>query len=304
MANGQQPVGLWPSGTLPPVSWSPGAAFRCDGARPHLPGTVGPFPTVLPSVPLRPRAPPALLAYMVTTHGLIRRAIRWLPNWAFCLFVLEDTSHVPVGFATIRFVRDDQEPEVWARFGFLVSEGRQRQGGGTLLVMALYEKAMELGIRRGGGTILAANIASAKVVQQFGFNLHETPEVDRFAPNDRNLADIQDLGPVLERSARLKELRVAASGPREGEHPPAARPPSPDRPSSRLRRSLEERLRDADHVAHVVLGHRVPNRSERARSNCPVHHGARVVAEPLDEVAGCRCTGGHGILVSTPCALR
>lgn len=233
MADGAKPMGLWPAG-------DPATRFRVRPARyrdvralariyRRQSAASRRFYHPYPFDPVRLTA---LLFYMVTTHRMIRRAIRSLPNWAFCLFVLEDVSGVPVGLATIRFVRDDQEPEIWARFGFLVEEARQRQGGGTLLVMTLYEKAMELGIRRGGGTILAENIASAKVVEQFGFHLHETREVDRFAPDDRNLADIQDLGPVLERVRRLKELRVAASGDAARQAREPGRVPTSDRPSA------------------------------------------------------------------------
>ena len=229
-------MGLWPSG-------DPSTRFRVRPARYSDIGALSRiyraqtpasrrFYHPYPFDPVRLRA---LFAYMVTTHRMIRRAMRWLPNWAWCLFVLEDARGGPVGLATIRFVRDDHEPEMWARFGFLVAEDRQRQGGGTLLVMTLYEKAMELGVRRGGGTILAENVASAKVVEQFGFNLRETPEVDRNAPGAKNLADIQDLRPVLERVRRLKEIRVAASsaaarptpGPSE-----APRVAGPDRTSA------------------------------------------------------------------------
>jgi GNAT superfamily N-acetyltransferase len=215
MVSPQKPVGLWPAGDPSGRFQVRDAQFSDVGAVRRLyRGQSVPSRRFYHPYPFDWLRLTALLTYMVATHRIIRWAMRWLPNWAFCLFVLEDTAGAPAGFATIRFVRDDQDPEMWARFGFLVEESRQRQGGGTLLVMALYERAMELGIRRGGGTILAANVASAKVVEQFGFRLHETPEVDRFAPNDQNLADIQDLGPVLERVRRLKEIRVAASAAR------------------------------------------------------------------------------------------
>jgi GNAT superfamily N-acetyltransferase len=223
----RQPRGLWPAG-------DPSERFRVRVARLSDVGGIGriyrgqsaesrrffhPYP--FDRVRLR-----ALLTYMVMTHRIARTAIRWFPNQGFCLFLLEETGGAPAGFATIRFVRDHHEPGTWARFGFLVAESWQRQGGGTLLVETLYQSAMDLGVRRGGGTILASNIASAMVVAQFGFQLHATDEVDRNAPEDRNLADVRDLGPVLVEVRRRKQARIAASSGR-AYGSPAAPPPAP-----------------------------------------------------------------------------
>jgi len=227
MGSQQQPRGLWPAG-------DPSERFHVRAARISDVGGIGRiyreqstesrrFFHPYPFDPIRLRA---LLTYMVVTHRMARAAIRWFPNEAFCLFLLEDTAGVPAGFATIRFVRDHHEPGTWARFGFLVAESRQRQGGGTLLVETLYQSAMDLGVRRGGGTILASNVASAMVVAQFGFQLHATDEVDRNAPQDRNLADVRDLGPVLVEVRRRKQARIAASSGRSYA-PPTAPPPAP-----------------------------------------------------------------------------
>jgi RimJ/RimL family protein N-acetyltransferase len=180
-----------------------------------------------PFGPVRLRA---LLAYMLLTQKLLGRARRHFPNFAFGVIVLDDAAGRTIGFGTIRLVRDGTEPDTWARFGFLVAEGYHRQGGGTQIVEALYESAVALGIRRGGGTIRASNVASTKVVEQFGFQLHETAEVDRNAPGDHILSDVRDLEPVLE---RIRERRLArtATPPAPAAPPPAAPAPPVSRPA-------------------------------------------------------------------------
>lgn len=149
---------------------------------------------------------PILFLAMLSSQAHVRWMLRRFPNYAFVILLLIDPEGMPFGFGTIRFVHARGEAP-WARFGFLVDAGHRHQGAGSVLVMALYESAVGLGVHRGGGTILEGNVASAKVVEKFGFRLRPAASADPFSPDKRNLTDIQNLDEVLEKVRRVRAER-------------------------------------------------------------------------------------------------
>ena len=149
-----------------------------------------------------------LFTWMVVSGHLSRLFLRTVPGLGFVLLVAESGERrAPIAYGTIRFVRS-ATGEVWARFGFLVGESYRGEGIGTELAIALWERALALGVRRGGGTIEAKNTRSRSIIEGAGFRLAPTDEEDRYRPAAENLAGIADLTEALE---RLRARRDAAT---------------------------------------------------------------------------------------------
>ena len=141
----------------------------------------------------------AIFGWMMVSQRLGRRWLRVAPNLTFAVLVaIDPRSPHPIGYATIRFIARPGQP-LWARFGFLVSEAYRGRGIGSLLAVSMYEYCLRWGVRRGGGTVQSANSPSRRIVERFGFRLHPSSEVDRFAPQLENLEAIEDLEQVMAR---------------------------------------------------------------------------------------------------------
>ena len=139
--------------------------------------------------------------WMIVEQRWMRFMIRFLPRRAATLLVAErlDADGV-VGYGTIRLMSGLREEPI-ARFGYLVGDTYQGQGVGGQLIEAMVYAAKDLGIRRGGGTVLAKNVASTSLITHWGWSLHRG-EADRGAPDQENLAAVGDLDEILERRRR------------------------------------------------------------------------------------------------------
>jgi L-amino acid N-acyltransferase YncA len=140
-----------------------------------------------------------IFTWMVVSGHLSRFLLRTAPSLGFVLLVVcPQGSDVPVGYGTIRFV-GSRRTEIWARFGFLVQEGARGQGIGGQMAVALWERSLALGVRRGGGTIQKANAVSRTIVEHGGFELAPTSEPDKYTPGAETLGGLADLEEVLAR---------------------------------------------------------------------------------------------------------
>ncbi len=151
-----------------------------------------------------------IFLWMVATTPRVRFWLRHLPRRAAYVFVATSSEDDrPIGYGTIRFeVPVGEDP--WAKFGYLVSEGRRGQGIGTLIASTQLRCARGLGLRRGGGYIVQGNTASAGVVEKFGHPLTETAP-DRRAP--RGAVNLVSVGPLEEMIAHSDQ---AAARPKPG----------------------------------------------------------------------------------------
>jgi RimJ/RimL family protein N-acetyltransferase len=157
----------------------------------------------------RARLVPLLLLLLISSRG-VRLMLRLAPNYAFVVLVAEErTGAPPAAIGTARFVRHGAEP-IWAQFGYLVRADLQGHGVGSYLALALWRTAVGLGVHRGGGTVLEGNVASARVVEPFGFRLAPTDRTDVRSGNRQNLGSVQDLDAVLEQVERRGGWRAEA----------------------------------------------------------------------------------------------
>ena len=153
---------------------------------------------------------------MLVSQRLVHRGVRYWPNASFVVLVAEGRPGGPLlGLATIHFVRHPPEP-TWARFGYLVADEFRGQRIGSRLAIELYRTALDLGVERGGGTILAPNTVSTHLVERFGFDMRPTPEVDTQAPGVTNLAAVEDLRAVMARVRSLRDDVTGLTTPRDG----------------------------------------------------------------------------------------
>ena len=144
----------------------------------------------------RLRLLPILVAMLLSSRivGTLRRLA---PNLAFVILIAEPRAGgAPIGFCTIRLVRRGRDP-IWARFGYLVEEGHRGEGVGFQLAVAQWRIALELGVRRGGGTVMEGNLPSSRLLEPFGFRLAPSPEADRHGGDRANLGSVQDLEKAL-----------------------------------------------------------------------------------------------------------
>ncbi len=158
-----------------------------------------------------------LFLWMVGTRRWARRLLRRVPNLTFLVFVaVPETIAAPCAYATIRFVARPGQP-VWGRFGYLVADGHRGRGIGTALAIEMYRSCLELGVRRGGGTVLGDNAASRTIVERFGFHMVPSAEPDRRAPGGvATLEGIEDLDEVLRRALEFQRQRQAPGTVRSG----------------------------------------------------------------------------------------
>lgn len=139
--------------------------------------------------------------WMIVEQRWMRFMMRHLPRRAATLLIVErrDAGGV-IGYGTIRLMSGPGEEPV-ARFGYLVGDAFQGQGVGGQLIEAMVYEAKALGIKRGGGTVLAKNVASTHLISRWGWTLRQGA-ADRSAPNQENLATVGDLDEILEKRRR------------------------------------------------------------------------------------------------------
>jgi RimJ/RimL family protein N-acetyltransferase len=133
-----------------------------------------------------------ILGAMYASQRVVRRMLRWWPNFAFVIVVAAEPTGAPVGFGTVRFVARRGE-ETWARFGFMIDERHQGHGVGSRLAQAMYRSTLSLGVRRGGGTILEHNQVSMGIAEKFGFRFTASAQADPRAPRQVALHGTGDL---------------------------------------------------------------------------------------------------------------
>ncbi len=150
--------------------------------------------------------------WMVFFQRWMRWMIRRLPRRAATLLVAElpDGSAL-VGYGTVRLMSGRGEEPI-ARFGYVVRDDFRGKGVGGQLMEALVVAALELGIRKGGGTVLQTNAPSAHLIERWGWKLRKG-ETDRGAPSEVNLVTVGDLEELL-RAQRQK--REPPTGPAPG----------------------------------------------------------------------------------------
>jgi GNAT superfamily N-acetyltransferase len=152
-----------------------------------------------------------IFTWMVLSGHVSRLFLRTVPSLGFVLLVAcPNDSDVPVGYGTIRFV-GSRRTEIWARFGFLVQEDARGHGLGGQLAEALWERSLELGVRRGGGTIVKANTVSRAIVEHAGFELAPTSEPDKYTPGAETLGGLADLEEVLARHRASRHRPTGAN---------------------------------------------------------------------------------------------
>jgi RimJ/RimL family protein N-acetyltransferase len=140
------------------------------------------------------------LATIYLWMTLARRGMRFLmrrfPRRAATLLVatLPDRPDI-IGYGTVRLMTGRGEEPV-ALFGYMVGDGYQGQGVGGQIIRGMLLNAKELGIRRGGGTVLQQNAASAHLIQRFGWQLSKGAP-DRGAPSAVNFATVADIDELL-----------------------------------------------------------------------------------------------------------
>ncbi len=138
-----------------------------------------------------------IFLWMVGTTPYVRFWLRHLPSRAaYVVVVTGPDDDRPIGYGTVRFVVEPGQA-AWAKFGYLVSEGRRGQGIGSLLAVTQVRCARGLGLRRGGGYVLRGNSASAGVVEKFGYPLSETSPDRHTPPGTVNLISIGNLDEMI-----------------------------------------------------------------------------------------------------------
>ncbi len=141
--------------------------------------------------------------WIIVVQRWMRVLIRHFPRRAATLLVAEPMEGGgPVGYGTIRLMSGPGEEPI-ARFGYLVRDDCQGRGVGGQLIVALVLAAKELGIRKGGGTVLQKNVPSAHLISSRGWKLVPTTP-DRGAPDEVNLITVGDLDEILRLQRRGK----------------------------------------------------------------------------------------------------
>jgi RimJ/RimL family protein N-acetyltransferase len=138
----------------------------------------------------------AIYLWMTIARRGMRFMIRRMPRRAATLLVAvaPDGSQI-IGYGTVRLMSGRGEEPI-ALFGYLVSDAYQGQGVGGQIIRAMLLTAKGLGVRRGGGTVLQQNVASAHLIQQFGWQLGQAAP-DRGAPGAVNMATVADIDDLL-----------------------------------------------------------------------------------------------------------
>jgi GNAT superfamily N-acetyltransferase len=169
---------------------------------------------------------------MVVSQRFVGGMLRHFPNYAFVLLVAQTPGEPLAGFGSIRMVaRGSSAP--WAKFGFMVAGDRQGRGIGTRIARAMYEAAVELGVRTGGGTMLVDNGPSRALAERFGFRLSVSRELDPVVPDRQVLHSRSDLGEVLARGpAPGGELRTPELGGAASDAASAGAPSRPGEPDT------------------------------------------------------------------------
>jgi RimJ/RimL family protein N-acetyltransferase len=140
----------------------------------------------------------AIYLWMIIVQHWMRYFIVRFPRLAATLLVAERPDRPgPIGYGTIRLMSGKGEEPI-ARFGYMVSDECQGQGVGSQLTEAMVLTAKGFGIRKGGGTVLQTNVASARLIANWGWRLKEG-EADRGAPEQVNLVTVADLDDILRR---------------------------------------------------------------------------------------------------------
>ena len=145
-----------------------------------------------------------IYAWMIVARRAMRFLMRHFPRRAATLLVaLAPDGRTIVGYGTVRLMSGRGEEPV-ARFGYMVGDAYQGQGVGGALIAAMVQAAKSLGIRKGGGTVLQQNAASAHLIQRFGWQLR-AGEPDRGAPGAVNLTSVADLDELFPSKPRRNE---------------------------------------------------------------------------------------------------
>ena len=139
--------------------------------------------------------------WMIVLQRWMRWFMRNLPRRAATLLVVEREDQPGIiGYGTIRLMSGRGEEPI-ARFGYLVGDDYQGKGVGGQLIEVMVSAAKELGIRKGGGTVLQRNVASAHLIEKWGWKLRPA-DADRGAPQESNLMTVGDLDEILAKNRR------------------------------------------------------------------------------------------------------
>ena len=138
----------------------------------------------------------AIYLWMTIARRQMRFLMRRFPRRAATLLLAigPDGTSI-VGYGTVRLMTGRGEEPI-ARFGYMVADAYQGQGVGGEIIRAMVLCAKGLGIRKGGGTVLQQNVASAHLIARSGWKLREG-EPDRGAPGQVNLLAVSDLDDLL-----------------------------------------------------------------------------------------------------------
>lgn len=134
-----------------------------------------------------------MFGFMIASRRSLRFLLRHRPDRAIVLLVV----HVPgrsraVAYGTTAFVAAP-EGGLRAIFGYLVDPETRGLGIGTQLHVAMIESALALGIRRGGGMVVATNYSNLRVLEKLGFTITESSVVDTAVPGAKNYVTDGDL---------------------------------------------------------------------------------------------------------------
>ena len=138
-----------------------------------------------------------IFAFMVGSHPFLRRIIgsHRVPAAALLVAVVGDRQR-PIGYGNVAFERK-ADPK--AIFGYLVDERFRGLGVGTRLHEGMIDHALTLGVRRGGGTVVVANVANVRVLSKLGFVLTRSSVVDSAVPGEENYVSDGDLEEISRR---------------------------------------------------------------------------------------------------------
>lgn len=139
-----------------------------------------------------------LFLFMVLSRPFLRVFLRLAPRWALVLLIatVGDDPRV-VGYGNTAFVR--RPLGLKAIFGYLVDESTRGLGVGTRLHEEMIEAALALGVRRGGGMVVAENAANLRVLEKLGFTIRASDLVDAGAPGARNFETDGDLEAIAQK---------------------------------------------------------------------------------------------------------
>lgn len=115
----------------------------------------------------------------------------------------------PVGYGTVR-PRKGSNGEWEAQFGYVVEDAFQGQGVGARLMEEMARAALELGIHRGVGTVLASNAANLRLTQRYGWTVRGQGMTDRHAPGEISFDVEVDLEEILRRRAVEPDARMGS----------------------------------------------------------------------------------------------